>query len=77
MDSTTEGMLIGSHCLLISFLAGIEAKGIFTKDERAHLYDSASLMLAEILPAAMTPEARTFANEYLERLAKQNPPQPD
>ncbi len=70
MQSDTEGMLIAGHCLALSFLSGIQAKGIFTKDEIAHLYDAASLALAKLDPALMSPGGRARANEMLEELAR-------
>jgi hypothetical protein len=70
MQSETEGTLIAGYCLTLSFLSGIQAKGIFTNDEIAHLYDSASLTLAELSPALMSPDARVFANGLLEKFAR-------
>ena len=71
MQSDTEGMLVAGYCLTLSFLSGIQAKGIFTKDEIAHLYDAASLALAKLSPALMSPEGRAFANKLLEKLARE------
>lgn len=70
MQSTTEGMLIAGYCLTLSFLSGLEAKGIFTKDEIIHLYDAAALVLAKLDPASMSPEGRVRANGFLEEFAK-------
>ena len=70
MQTSTEGTLIAGHCLLLSFFSGVQAKGIFTKDEITHLYDAAALALAELSPETASPEARLFANRLLEDLAR-------
>lgn len=74
MQSNTEAMLIAGHCVTLAFLSGIQAKGIFSQDEIAHLYDSASLALAQLSPALMSPEARVLANEQLEELVRKMGP---
>lgn len=77
MQPNTEGMLIAGYCLMVSFLSGAQAKGIFNNSEITQIYNSASLFLARINPALMSPEARAFANEQLEELAKKFGPAPN
>ena len=70
MQENTEGMLIAGYCLITSLLTALQARGDFNKAEITHIYDSASLALAELTPDVMSPRAREFANGLLEKFLK-------
>ncbi len=70
MNTDTEGMLLASHCMLISLVAKLVAASVLKPAEILDAVGDAEGYLAGLSPALMTPEARAYAKTVLQKMGK-------
>jgi hypothetical protein len=70
MNTDTEGMLLASHCLLIALLGKLVSAEILKPAEILEATGDAEGLLAGLNPTLMTPAARTYAKEALQKIGK-------
>lgn len=70
MNTDTEGMLVASHCMLITLIAKLVETRLLAPAQILDAAGGAEGYLAGLSPTLMTPAARTYAKVVLQQMGK-------
>ena len=70
MNDNTEGMLIASSCLLQALIAKLIEKKRLSPADVTSLVGEAEEFLAGLSPSLMTPGARDYARDTVQKMAQ-------
>ena len=70
MNDNTEGMLIASSCLLQALIAKLIEKKRLSPTDVTSLVGEAEEFLAGLSPSLMTPDARDYARDVVQKMAQ-------
>jgi hypothetical protein len=70
MNTDTEGMLVASHCMLVTLMAKLVETQVLKPAQILDAAGDAEGYLAGLSPPLMSPAARTYAKVVLQKMGK-------